>query len=495
MTITLTIRKDQILSILLPICICCLSIGIYLHPLTLAPTPSESPRNKQKWKLIYSPNPQLDELHIMHADHHDISPQETTSWTDAWHNDYWGRPLSGESSHKSWRPVSIWSFRFMKGGDAGRRFIAYAGRAAGSFVEGMLGSVNAGFRSGSEHSYKYGGEALASELFVHRFVNVLIHAAIVQIVGAVATLLFSSDRQRTLTLYTKYISQILFALHPVHVEAVVNVANRPHILALLFNATILDPNAPLAPVAILSAMGLLTAETAIFQFPAIVLTMTAIRYRELLVAEKQRSRREGKAPPKSPLVTAIVTLLPRYILLGIISVSYLVYRHINDTLSIPDGLIRPAENPFYDKLDKNQWTLATRMMNYSYVLSLHIMKAFGVETIGMSHEYGFDCIPEMDSMLDDRMKLPMLILLSSVGLTVLAWYGWTAPREGSSSKWSWRKREERVERILHVLVFFSWLVRKDCSRMIQLCSSWGLFSHTFGVSTRLHCFQYRVFSK
>ena len=96
----------------------------------------------------------------------------------------------------------------------------------------------------------------------------------------------SNRKPSNLQLYTKYISQFLFALHPVHVEAVANVANRPHILALLLNTTIVDPNIPLVAVAVLATLGLLTAETAIFQLPAIVLTMTAIRYRELLATEK-----------------------------------------------------------------------------------------------------------------------------------------------------------------------------------------------------------------
>ena len=462
------ITLKDVITTFIPILIYFISIGIYLHPLTSAPTPSESPKLKQRWSLIYNPKPQLDELHIMSPDNHDISPQPTTLWTEAWHNDYWGRPLTFESSHKSWRPVSVWSFRFAKGGEVGRHVIAIMGKAIGSFMEGLLTKCGFGFSKGIESSYKEGEETLASELFVHRFINVIIHASIVQLVGFVATLLFSRSSKdknnNNLQLYTRYISQLLFALHPVHVEAVVNVANRPHILALLFNVTIVDPDMPLIAMAVLASLGLLTAETAIFQFPAIVLTMTAIRYNEELSIEERKGNEQEEDDQKklsqqqseSPIFKTIVDLLPRYMLLVIISVTYLLYRHYNDTLSIPDGLIRAAENPFYEKLD--EWTLSKRIINYSYILSLHIMKSFGVDLVGFSHEYGYNCIPEIISGRDYRLILPMLLIFLVEIALVCAWYGWKIPRRSCTiSKPDAREHEQRVQRILLTLVFFSWM--------------------------------------
>ena len=452
---------------LIPIFIYIISIGIYLHPITTSPTPSISPKVKQKWNLIYNPTPQLDELHIMHTDQHDIrGGTSTSSWTDAWYNDYWGRPLSSESSHKSWRPVSIWTFRFIKGGYIGQYIFSVVGKAIGSFIDGILKLFTGSFatRDNDESSSLNKDETLASELFVHRIVNVLIHTAIVQLIGTVSSLLFSGDKKDdiNLHLYTKYISQLLFALHPVHVEAVVNVANRPHILALLFNATIVDPSVPLLAMAILAMAGLLTAETALFQFPAIVLTMTAIRYREeLKVVEIQRSRMSGdkkstqqqeKQHQQSPLVKTVINLLPRYILLVLISVTYLIYRHYNDTLSIPDGLIRPAENPFYEM------TAITRVINYSYILSIHIMKSLSIDLVGFSHEYGYDCIPKMKSFHDIRLLLPVTLICCVVVACAWSWYGMdTTQKSKEDSKRVASVYEERIQRILLTLVFFSWI--------------------------------------
>jgi len=362
----------------------------------------------------------------------------------------------------------------------------------------------------------FGGKTLASDLFVHRCVNVLVHAAIVQLVGVIATLLFSPRQQyqktsssksqiqqqkkfeehsQQLSILTKYLAQLLFAFHPVHVESVANVANRPHLLALLFNATIIDPNVPLVAVAVLATTGLLSSETAIFQYPAIVLTMTAIRYRELRDSNPQQQNgkfeSEGLESKQSrpPILEAIMSVLPRFVLLVAISFTYLSLRHYYDTLSIPNGLIRPAENPFYDKLDKGQWTTARRAVNYSYILSLHILKSLGIELIGFSHEYGYDCIPEIRIqnpklggrgdgdggaevwMMDMRLLLPLSLVIIFLVTTVWCWFGWGLtinPRkydlkENFQSTKQFEKNavncnEARTERLLYLSVFLSWMV-------------------------------------
>jgi len=518
--------RSVVLLVLLPnIFIHLLSFGIYLHPLTSAPTPSLPPtaisrgkgndggsgsgggigQLRQEWPLIYMPQPQLDELHIMNLDNHDISPpQSSSSWTNAWNNDYWGRPLSSPSSHKSWRPITVWSFRFLKGGTIGQRILATIGKLFGRIMNPIFG-FDDGVRNSNERTSKVevdGEEGIqqphnqpqyASELFVHRFINVMIHAAIVQLVGTVALLLFhggggGDDYEEQTCCCTKYISTLLFVLHPTHVEAVVNAANRPHILALLFNATIVDPTSvPIMAMAILAICGLLASETGIFHYPAIVFTMTAIRYRELhnnymtMKKEVEKENRTSTPMPnqqstsssstRSILTETITSLLPRYILLILISSTYLIYRYCNNTLSIPDGLIRPAENPFYDKAYNNRhphsWTWTWHFINYSYIVSLHIMKSFGVEIVGSSHEYGYDCIPEMESLRDGRLVLPMILSLLLGGFVVWSWHGglWSeaTTSSGDDGREEYKKKtkkmhdEERIKRVLYCLVFLSWM--------------------------------------
>lgn len=57
--------------------------------------------------------PTLDEGHIMSNDNHDI--HGVSSLRTIFSNDYWGRPMQSESSHKSWRPLTVVSFRYLKG--------------------------------------------------------------------------------------------------------------------------------------------------------------------------------------------------------------------------------------------------------------------------------------------------------------------------------------------------------------------------------------------
>eukprot|EP00985_Skeletonema_marinoi_P006953 scaffold3037_cov142-Skeletonema_marinoi.AAC.2 len=507
-----------------------LSIAIYIHPLTLSPTPSNpsSTTTHQKsfqWPLITNPKPQLDEAHIMTPENHDIHPPPSLEthyqWMEAWHNDYWGRPLNGESSHKSWRPISVWSFRFLKGQTTMCQFLfGVWGRVIGTLVQVVLSFVGVRsdttimngrmeFMSLVESVFQRDDElgVVTSELFIHRFVNVLIHVVLVQLVGVVAQLLFATatdgddrtknnqqQKQSRLLRYTQYIAQILFALHPTHVEAVANVANRPHLLALLFNITIVDPSIPFVAVGVLGAAGLLSAETGIFQYPAIVLTMTAIQYRRevvltmdqvvgeeggeddssLLKEENEESDEQSSSSSPSSLsllLKTFFTLLPRYILLVMTSVSYLLYRYTNGSLTIPDGLIRPAENPFYNKIDNGEWTYQHRIINYSYVLSLHIMKSFGVEIVGFSHEYGFDCIPEIKLpivhqtsstswAMDLRVLLPLLLVVVFVGLVVWSWYGWNGQQQNKDaikSKKQLTQQCDRIQRMLLLLTFFAWL--------------------------------------
>ena len=455
-----------------------LSILIYMHPLTLAPTPSVAHTNQGSvddsfgWNLVHAPAPQLDELHITSKDHHDVNPPSdgTSSWMDAWSNDYWGRPLSFESSHKSWRPVSVWSFRMTKGGKAGGIALGFVGKVLGSISNSLLRVFGLGYE-GSPSLIEVINDPRstepASELFVHRVVNVLIHATIVQLVGVVAALIFANDANGTkhqdkLHFWTRTLSMIIFALHPVHVEAVANIANRPHILALLFNATSLDPGTPLLAVAALSSMALLSAETAIFQFPAIMMTMLAVRYQEMRKSASS-SRKENESEEQKPCIQqAIVSLLPRAVLLSMIAAIYLVYRHTNDSLSIPRGLIRPAENPFYAKIDANEWSYCQRLVNYSFILSLHILKSLGVELIGFSHEYGYDCIPEIQAlktvdgvpvlMVDLRLLLPLLLASLAIALFVRVWFGAPIGKDTNEAA-----PETVTEQRLLVLVLFSWI--------------------------------------
>jgi len=139
---------------------------------------------------------------------------------------------------------------------------------------------------------------------------------------------------------------------------------------------------------IAQVIGLLCSETFIFQMPAVVITLTLIEWKN-----------HGGERNLSSLLSSLVTLLPRHLVLFVMSIAYLIMRYMFDWLSIPEGLIRPAENPFYPFEGMH------RARNYAYILVIHIFKSANLDFIGFSHEYGFECIRELKKWTDPRFGM------------------------------------------------------------------------------------------
>jgi hypothetical protein len=108
----------------------------------------------------------------------------------------------------------------------------------------------------------------------------------------------------------------------------------------------------------------------------------------------------------------MVELVPRYFIMISLGLSYLIGRKYFDTLSIPDGLIRNAENPFYSL------TGQTRVLTYALLLAIHVGKAILIDPIGFSHEYGFECIRNVVEPTDIRLLAPFAVYVA-VGLVTL----------------------------------------------------------------------------
>lgn len=297
----------------------------------------------------YEGLPVLDEAHIVSKDNRDVSGE--APWYEALYNDYWGRPMNSPSSHKSWRPLTIYTFRLF---------------------------------------------SAQRSLTLHRCFNVFTHAAVAEILSQ----LFSNAN-----VLHRICIKLFFALHPTHVEVVVNAANRPHLLACLFALTISDPTLPIQWVALFEVCGLMCAETFIFTMPAVLLTMTFLQRRQ----EEQR-----KTTTTTCWYDTMIVLMPRVFVIVMFTLLYIVGRWVLDTLSIPDGLIRPAENPFYEFVG------IRRVLSYLYVISIHVAKSMGVDFIGFSHEYGRDCIRPVDSLYDARLLIPFgMILCVVLGVVVV----------------------------------------------------------------------------
>lgn len=231
-------------------------------------------------------------------------------------------------------------------------------------------------------------------LLSHRVVNVLAHAAVAELVGILATKLTIQDARAV-----KILVKVLFALHPTHVE-VINAANRPHLLAVLCSCVLCDPHVSVWIFLTTLVCGYLVAETFLFQVVPAAVTMWCIAYIRTYHGPSQVRRR-----PKRFAVQCL-SVLPwaRVFALAGSSVAYYLLRYHLDWLSIPEGLIRPAENPFYTL---QGWH---RVRNYAYVVAIHVAKSWDVDFIGFSHEYGYECIPTINDWNDKRLWVPAAIL-------------------------------------------------------------------------------------
>lgn len=357
----------------------CVCLSVYLTPIL-----KHTFTTQQDHKYELNRVAVLDESHIMSEANRDINGDSTleTIFT----NDYWGRPMNSPSSHKSWRPLTVLSFRWLTAS---------------------------------------GTPAAAYQLLVHRLFNVFTHAALADLVGGLAVELVKGfipgggSQSYVTLLYV--LTKALFTLHPTHVEATANAANRNHLLSPICAVLLANPDLPWWLFLVALAGGYLCSETFIFTMPGVVITLTMVILSKQLF-EKQQEEKDGsekekgkqkqdddnkeeesEAPKKALWVTVIIAVLPRLFLMLFVSFSYLGARFYLDWLNIPEGLIRPAENPFY-RLEG--WT---RFRSYFYVLAIEIAKSWSLDFIGFSHEYGHACILPVKSWDDLRFIATVVI--------------------------------------------------------------------------------------
>ena len=178
-------------------------------------------------------DPVLDELHIMSAGNQDVNGD--SNWTTIFSNDYWGRPMSKSDSHKSWRPLTVLTFRYLKGGDW-----------------------------------------VPSDLMAHRIVNIVAHACIAELVSILAVKLYVAPASAPpgQTWLLRALTKLVFALHPTHVEVTANAANRGHLLAVLCSVVLADPDVPFVVFLTCLIAGFLASETFLFQVVPAAVTLT-----------------------------------------------------------------------------------------------------------------------------------------------------------------------------------------------------------------------------
>ncbi|XP_029457512.1 protein O-mannosyl-transferase TMTC3 isoform X1 [Rhinatrema bivittatum] len=114
-------------------------------------------------------------------DNKDLHP--TTPLKNLFQNDFWGTPMSEERSHKSYRPLTVLTFR----------------------LNYLLSELNAVF---------------------YHLLNLILHAVVCVLFLKVCKLFLDSQ--------SSLIASLLFAVHPIHTEAVTGVVGRAELLSSIF---------------------------------------------------------------------------------------------------------------------------------------------------------------------------------------------------------------------------------------------------------------------
>ncbi|RLN82233.1 hypothetical protein BBJ28_00015191 [Nothophytophthora sp. Chile5] len=131
-----------------------------------------------------------------------------SAWTELFTHDFWGRPIRSASSHKSYRPLTVLSFRL---------------------------------------NYMLAG---GHDAWTYHATNTLVHAACAVLVWRVASLLFAQHRGRRSNKGAKpaevvakdntismgaLTAGLLFAVHPIHCDAVASIVGRADLLCTMLS--------------------------------------------------------------------------------------------------------------------------------------------------------------------------------------------------------------------------------------------------------------------
>ncbi|XP_013195025.1 protein O-mannosyl-transferase TMTC4 [Amyelois transitella] len=125
-----------------------------------------------------------------------VNNKDVTSehWLNCFYNDFWGSDISSNLSHKSYRPLTILTFRF------------------NYFINAKKLSAF-GFKS--------------TNLVCHVLCTVLVYLSMNDMLNTMAHL----GKNNVKGFDTSYIASLLFSVHPVHTEAVCGVVGRADLLA------------------------------------------------------------------------------------------------------------------------------------------------------------------------------------------------------------------------------------------------------------------------
>ncbi|XP_048239661.1 protein O-mannosyl-transferase TMTC1-like isoform X2 [Haliotis rufescens] len=290
-----------------------------------------------------------------------------SEWTEIFTNDFWGRPMLDNSSHKSYRPLTVLTFRW-------------------------------------DYSLSKG---TASWFHI---VNVVLHSIVSMLFTYMCRNVFSIPRECSIT------AGLLFAVHPVHSEAVAGIVGRAELLAAIFFLLALicyvksidvkyayeTPDFPVTkhPV-LLVAMVICTVAAMLFKEHGVtvigvcgMLDVAIFCRKGIIRVLSERS--EAALMRMSPLMVRCLVLTSTFLCL-------LIFRIWIMAGELPEFLEQDNPASFSD-------SLTTRVLTYNYLFAFNSWLLLAPVTL--CYDWTLGSIPLVESVADPR-NLATLVLFAT----------------------------------------------------------------------------------
>uniref|UniRef100_A0A6B2KZ34 dolichyl-phosphate-mannose--protein mannosyltransferase n=1 Tax=Arcella intermedia TaxID=1963864 RepID=A0A6B2KZ34_9EUKA len=298
------------------------------------------------------------------------------------YHDFWGKNLKDEASHKSYRPVTVLSFR----------------------LNHWISEFNAK---------------------PYHLVNMLLHSLVCIFSYFLALAIFKPTHPEEETHSIALLSALIFAAHPVHVEAVTGVVGRAELLGGCFSIMSFLLGIRMIHqklyVSLLSTflltitifLGCLSKETAITVIPLILMYhFLKILFRCLEAPKIQFCQ----------ILKEFVPLFLRTLYMAGIVIGYFGMRVylMSNSFSLADAtlekslLVRRTENPI------------AFTQGFTKFLSINYIQAYNARLLlypkDLSAEYSYNCIPMVESITDYRNAAPILLYITLLLITSFSLY-------------------------------------------------------------------------
>lgn len=244
-------------------------------------------------------------------------------------------------------------------------------------------------------------------------VNVALHAS-------VSLLIFGLVRSLGGSLVAAGIAGLIYAVHPVHTEAVTGLAGRPELLAAFFFFLAIRFHR-LAPGAGHRALAYRIATLACFACALLSKESAITLLLALPLMDAVAPARDDAGQPAGPLARIASDYLP----LVAVAVAYLVVRHaVLGGVAIAEDIIAPLDNPLVPMttlpLGERLGATGSQAAMTAFAVILEYARLL-VWPVRLSADYSYNQIPLVTSALDPRFLGGVAIAAASVAGIVVLW--------------------------------------------------------------------------